>query len=394
MSEERKLTLLLPSTGEPLILYCWLTNMQKYSHLFDNIFVSVDMMGRVNPLEFLFVQNYLTRLFRKFPNMRYCFARQIAQHGLNIDNMLNKYEPDINDDILLMEEDDYIINTSLLKSHINSYFEDGYNVYGVGRGSGTPYLLQSLLPMVQQRENLQIDTELPDWDSSINFWPTLFLTKKQYLLESSREFYSSNWETGDQITVGNQTLTLDQPCHGDTFVKFSYEIYNNPEINKIKLLSNTPTVNNNVATYHTYHSSLHDNDLIDSISETSVDFHVGSLSTFMSNKFWKPWPSEPYEHSYLVQMRRHKNLDSKNYENLEIVETYRRCLLMREMLKCIQDPKDFEFYDLYAENLNRTIYIYEEENDIPAILKSYNVHGMSDGIIDTNKYAKICNMVL
>lgn len=393
MSNERKISLLLPATGEPLIMYCWLTNLQKYAHIFENMFISVDCMGKLNPMDFIFIQNYLTRLYRKFPNIRDNFEYLVAQHGLNIDLMLNKYEPDIQENVLLMEEDDFIINPHLLMEHIDDYFTNEYDVLGVTRGSATPYFLDSLRPLVRNRPGLQIDTKLPPDDSALSFWPTLFLSKKKFLIKSSREFYSKNWPSGSVIKIGDEQVVLDRECNGDTFVAYSYELYNNPELKKIKLLSNTPENINHQHVYRTYHSSLHDNQLIDSIKTTSVDFHVGSLSTFLSNRFWKPFKGEYGEHAYIPSMYKQKRLEPTNCNNLEIVEPYRRCLLMRELLHSIENPNDFEFYSIYEENLNRTIGIYEKENDMVSILNAYNIHGMKDKF-NTDQYKTISEMIL
>jgi len=401
MNDDKKISLLLPATGEPLLMYCWMTNLQKYSHHFDNIFVSVDCMGRLNRMEFIFIQNYLTRLYRKFPNLRDNAEYLVAQHGLNIDLLLNKYEPDIRDNVLLMEEDDFIINPQFVTEHINDYFNNGYDVLGVGRGSATPYLLDSLFPLVKRRPNLQIDTTLSSNDTAISFWPTFFLTRKNLLTKSSREFHSKTWPSGSVIKIGDEQLVLDRECSGDTFVSYAYELYGNPDVKKVRLLSNTPQevwVPEHAYPvghyYRTFHSSLHDNELLDMVIPTSMDFHVGSLSTFISNKFWKPFKGTYEEHSYMKAMYAQKANENNNCNNLAIVEPYRRCLLMREMLNSIKTPKDFEFYDIYQENLNRTINTYETENDMVSILKAYGINGLHDGKIDVDKYKTISKMIL
>lgn len=401
MNNDKKISLLLPATGEPLLMYCWLTNLQKYSHHFDNIYVSVDCMGRLNRMEFIFVQNYLTRLYRKFPNLHYNAEYLVAEHGLNINLLLNKYEPDIRNNVLLMEEDDFIINPHMVGEHIKDYFDKEYDVLGVGRGSAAPYFLNSLLPLVKRRPNLQIDTTLDPNDSAISFWPTFFLTKKNLLVNSSRDFCSKTWPAGSVIKIGDEQVVLDQECGGDTFVSYTYELYNNPEVKKVRLLSNTPSPiyvpeHSYPVGFHygTYHSSLHDNELLDQVIPTSMDFHVGSLSTFISNKFWKPFKGTYEEHSYMKAMYVQKRGELSNHNNLIIVEPYRRCLLMREMLNAIKDPNDFEYYDIYQENLNRTINTYETESDMITILKSYGIHGLDDGKIDIDKYKVISKMIL
>jgi len=385
---DKKLTLLLPTTGEPLVLYCWLQNMQKYSHLVDNMFASIDMMGRVDPMECIFVQNYLIRLFRRFPNLRYSFDRQISQHGLNIKKMLEMYEPDINDDILLMEEDDFILNSTLLEGHIKYYFENNIDVCAVARGSATPYMLESLCPMVSNRKDLEIEDGSDCNDNNICFWPTLFLSKKKHFLNSSKDFISYNWNKGDEIKIGEETLVLDRECHGDTFVKFTFELYNNPDVKKIKVIKNPYEENGSGnVTLNTYHSGLHDNQFIDQVLEQSVNFHVGSLSTFMSNKLWKPWPKEHYIHSY-VRVTERGAVDS------EVIELYRRCLLMYEMLKTIEDPNDFEFYGMYKDNLERLIEYFEKEKDVIKLVKDTNITGLEDGKLGVDLYSKVCERIL
>lgn len=358
----REITLLLPSTGEPLLLYCFLQNFKKYQHLISNSFISVDTMGFLNEMEFIFIQNYLKRQFSKVSNLRYHFNSAIGQHGFNINSLLSTYEPDIKENILLMEEDDLILNVNKLKFEIEDHFNENYDITGVGRGACTPTLSKLIGEYVKSRSNLYINTKFESHENYFNFWPTLFLTKKKHLLNSSRTFNSYQWHQGTIFKIGDKEWKIEETCHGDTFVKFSIELYENQEIKKVKLI------------YDTYHSRIEDDKLIPDIINTSVDFHVGSLSTLLINRFWNPLLTEWLENTFVGYMRR---LKDKEHGRNEIVEIYRRCCLLRQMLYSIKDPNDFEFYKNYEKNINDTINIFEKENNIPEVLKQFGVESPS-----------------
>lgn len=349
----REITLLLPSTGEPLLLYCFLQNFKKYQHLISNSFISVDTMGFLNEMEFIFIQNYLKRQFSKIPNLRYHYNSAIGQHGFNINSLLSTYEPDIKENILLMEEDDLILNVSKLEFEINDHFNEHYDITGVGRGACTPILSKMIGEYVKNRENLYVNTKFEPHENYYNFWPTLFLTNKKHLLNSSRTFNSYQWHQGNTFKIGNKEWKLEETCHGDTFVKFSTELYENQEIKKIKLI------------HETYHSRIEDDTMISDIINTSVDFHVGSLSTLLMNKLWNPLITEWGENTYVGYMRRLKDKENGYHE---IIEIYRRCCLLRQMLYSIKDPNDFEFYENYKKNINSIIGIFETENNISELL--------------------------
>lgn len=370
----KEITLLLPTTGEPLLLYCWFENYKKYQHLISNIFVAVDTMGKLNPMEFIFIQNYLKRQFSKIPNLRYHFNHALGQHGLNIDTLLSNYEPDIKENVLLMEEDDLILNADVLESEINQYFEKEYDIIGVGRGSCTPYLSQLIGNYIRNRKDLHIDTLMSDDENYYNFWPTLFLTKKKNFLNSSRIFYSYSWSKNSILKLGNQEHFLTEDCNGDTFVKYSMELYQNLEVKKIKLLNNT------------YHSRIEDDRTIPSILDTSIDFHIGSLSGVLVNKFWNPLQNKSHEHSFIEYVRLIKDTE---YGYHEIVDIYRRCCLLKHMLTSIKNPADFEFYQTYEKNITSMLNTFEKENDIKDLLSKIGIQASMNVDCHKNVFAKI-----
>jgi len=374
----REISLLLPTTGEPLILHFWLQNLKKYKHLVNNVFVAVDCMGKLNPMEFIFVENYLRRQLSRIPDLREHFNYCLGEHGRNIDSLFKNYEPDIKENVLLMEEDNLIINPQLLEKEINSYFDDNYDVIGCPRGSCTPYLGEIIREYVWTRPDLHLDTKLRRDEITYNFWPTLLLTKKQHFLNSSRNFGSKTWESGSLMKLGESETVLREQCNGDTLVAFSMELYQKPEIKKVKLLDNV------------YHSRLEDNEFIPQIVDTSIDFHVGSLSGMLVNRLWKPFTGTWATNSFVPYIREIKN---EPYARIEIMETYRRLLLLQQMLYALKDPKEFEFFNNYESNLERIINIYKTENDMPAILDSFCIAALKGGI-DVDKYALACKKML
>lgn len=363
----KEITLLLPTTGEPLLLYCWFENFKKYQHLISNVFVAVDTMGKLNPMEYIFIQNYLKRQFSKIPNLRYHYNSAIGQHGLNINTLFENYEPDIKENVLLMEEDDLILNKKLLENEINDYFNEEYDIIGVGRGSCTPYLCQIIGDFIRSRKDLYVNSSMISRDDNYyNFWPTLFLTKKKNLLNSSRIFNSYYWPKESVLKIGNTENILTEECNGDTFVKFSIELYENPEIKKIKLLRNT------------YHSRLEDNIMIPDIINSSVDFHIGSLSGILSNKLWIPINNKRDESSFIEYMRVIKDKEDSYHE---IVNIYKRCCLLKCMLNSIKNPQDFEFYKTYESNINLILDIFETENNMTELFKKHNIECIKNSVV-------------
>lgn len=362
----KEITLLLPTTGEPLLLYCWFENFKKYQHLISNIFVAVDTMGKLNPMEYIFIQNYLKRQFSKVPNLRYHYNPSIGQHGLNINTLFDNYEADIKENILLMEEDDLILNKELLENEIKDYFDQQYDIIGVSRGSCTPYLCQIIGNYIRNRKDLYINTIMTENDNNYNFWPTLFLTKKKNLLNSSRTFNSSCWPKDSVFKIGNTETVLSEECHGDTFVKFSTEMYENEQIKKIKLLSNT------------YHSRLEDNQIIPQIIDNSIDFHIGSLSGVLANKLWIPVQNEWHGHSFIEYMRAIKDRENSYHE---IVNIYKRCCLLKCMLNSIKNPNDFEFYKTYEANINSILKTLEDENNMTELFGKFNMDCIKSSVV-------------
>ena len=374
MNNNREISLLLPTTGEPLILHFWLENLKKYRYLVNNVFLSVDCMGKLNPMEFVFIKNYIQRQLTRHPAIRIHYNYLLGQHGYNINSLLTTYEPDIKENVLLMEEDNYILNPHLFEAEINEYFNDSYDIIGSPRGSCTPYLGEIIREYIYSKPDFYLNTKQRSDEFTLNFWPTLLLTKKKYFLNSKRDFCSKVWEVGTRLKLGNTETLLTEVCNGDTLVPFSMELYQNPEIKRVKLL------------HEIYHSKLEDNEFIPQILDTSIDFHIGSLSTVLVNRLWKPFTGSWAKDSYIPYIRVIKDLP-RGYT--EIMETYRRLLLLQQMLYALKTPKEFEFFNNYEVNLDRMLTIYKTENDMQAVLDKFCIRSLTNGF-DVDCYATIC----
>lgn len=377
-TNNREISLLLPATGEPLIMQFWLQNYSKYSHLVNNTYIAVDCMGKLNPMEFLFIKNYLGRQFGKY-SIRDHYNYALGQHGHNIDSLLTRFEPDIKENILLMEEDDYVLNPALLEIEIKEYFDENYDVLGCPRGSCTPYMAELIRQYVYSKSDFYLNTKLRKDEYTLNFWPTLLLTKKKHFFNSSRNFCAKSWPVGTTLKLGDSETVLTEDCNGDTMVGFSMELYQNPEVKRVKML------------HELYHSKLEDNEFIPQILDTSLDFHVGSLSSMLSNRLWKPTDGVWDENSSYVAYMRH--VQQFDYGYREIVEMYRRLLLLRQMLYALKKPEEFEFFGNYEGRLDEIIGIFEAENDMQAMLDKFGIWSVAKGL-DEDIYGTVCKRLV
>lgn len=372
----REISLILPATGDPLILHYWLENLKTYRHLVSNVFISIDTMGKLDPMEYLFIENHIRRQVSRHPGIRENINFLLHQHGYNITNLLEKFGPDLKENILLMEEDDYILNPDQLEKAIETHFNENYDVTGYSRGCCSEFITQKTKELVDTRSDLLLHRPNRDLNGDYNFWPTLLLLRKDLMMNSSRNFCAKHWYKGDTIKFWDKEYTLTEECAGDTLVPYSLELYNNPSVKKMHMLGNV------------YHSRMEDADAIPPILSTSINFHVGSLSTMLGNRFWKPQASV-YRDGYIQFLRDLKQQDDKSdsYRHT-LIEYYRRLSLLQQMLYSLKSPKNFEFFASYEKNIFDTLEIIESDHDLDNVFKTFGITCIENGF-DVSVYSQV-----
>jgi hypothetical protein len=371
----REISLILPSTGDPLILHYWLENLKTYRHLVSNVFISIDTMGKLDPMEYLFIENYLRRQISRHPGIRESINFLLHQHGHNINNLLEKFGPDLKENILVMEEDDYILNPDQLKLAIDTHFDENYDVTGYSRGCCSEFITQKTQEVVNSRNDLFVYRPNRELNAEFNFWPTLLLLRKDLLMKSSRDFGARTWYKGETIKFWDKEYTLTEDAAGDTLVSFSLELYNNPSVKRMHMLGNV------------YHSRMEDSYTIPPILSTSINFHVGSLSTVLANRFWKPHASLDH-HGYIQFLRDLKKDEQSASYRHTLVEYYRRLSLLQQMLYSLKTPKNFEFFANYEKNIFETLELIEADHDLDKIFPTFGIAVIANGF-DVSVYSQV-----
>lgn len=375
----KEITLLLPTTGDPLVMYCFFKNLKKYKHLISNVFVSIDFMGLLNPTEFSLMEIYYSKFFDKqvlFDKLKYTFPIAIGQHGININNLLSNYEQEFKENVLLMEDDDLILNLDKFEFEINNFFDQNYDVAGVGRLSCTGPIGELLNDYIKNRNDLYLDTTLKPGEYYYNFWPTLFLTKTKYLLNSSRIFAFHGWVNSFKLGDKEWPIENGKMWLGDTFVKLSTEIYGNPEVKKIKIFSDI------------YRTDIHDGTYIPNIIDRSIDFHIGGLSEVLQYKLWIV--SEDNNQNIINRIRNIKTSNNNRY----ITEQYKKWCVVQQMLYCIKDSSDFQFYENYKKNIIFVVEVFKNEFNMDEILnETLRIQSNYEPSILENQYKSVFNKI-
>jgi hypothetical protein len=185
---------LLPAIGDPYQMSMWFHNYDSYSNYVDKLYVSVDSLIDKEIIGFL-EQETLKR------NGDF-FYRGAFDHGRNISFLLEQCKED---NVFLTEEDVLVLEPEI----INRYFsivEQQQKIVGTTRVSSSAEIFQRSLEVFKlEGKNFSLT----------NLWPCLLFIKRDYLLDTDRNFSAKNWQTNEYIPELNWTCPSNQAM--DTF---------------------------------------------------------------------------------------------------------------------------------------------------------------------------------
>lgn len=179
-----------------------------------------------------------------------------GEHGTKIRDVLELVDDE--DTLVLLEEDAFILDYSVIDRHVGHIDEGRYDLIGSPRMSCSPKLAEACSSM------WGLDYTGPG-DKGPNFWPCFFFIKAKHLKATDGHFTPKGWEKGEYIKELDWEVTED--VAGDTFVWASIQLR---------------AMGLNILEVPQHHSSPYD--LVDyevgaGIFHKGVPwFHIGSLS--------------------------------------------------------------------------------------------------------------------
>jgi len=248
---------ILPYPGDPFLLRYWLDLYHRtWAQEIDHLYIVLNSTLEKPMVEYIKtqVENYS---YNKDITLYY-IDHQI-EHGAGIDYALER----VNEELVMLVEDDCYIHKAGAVDRCFSYLESGaVDVVGSKRGSCSDE--------ISEVSRLQYGLDYSGMgDQGCNFWPNLFFSSKQLLIDTDRNFAARRWVKGELIEPLNHIVQSDEVV-GDTFVNTSIQVLAKIPQGRIKYIPQ----------YHGYPHDLEDymrsQNLWDGICPW---VHVGSLSS-------------------------------------------------------------------------------------------------------------------
>lgn len=355
------LSLILPTCGDPLVLYIWFQNYKKIQHLIDDIVISVDFNAHVkngsseiDPVkikhrneEYNSFIKFHTNLFREYNVKNYIFTYG-SQHGINLRHLLLKFKSELNPNILIMEEDDYIVNIKSFTDQLKCFMDMEYDIIAPKLSLSVSQSWDTFF--INALKSMHIDIDNYD-DKPFSYWPTNFIIKKDHIFSTDLHFEAKTYYKYDKFQINNQTYIIENDFSLDTFRHFTFQTLMNTHIRKI-LLKNSSLRGN-----------LSEACIVDNISEY-MDYHLSGTSTFFANRFWEDSYNEngPYALT---------EYNTRNIDNISIplIDYYRTAKILYSILLQF-DNSNFIFYDNYKRNIE--IFITSCECRVMSWIKNMN----------------------
>ncbi len=360
------ISLILPTCGDPLVLYLWFENYKKIRHFFDDIFVSVDFNDvikdgsgdidtRVIDENIRIYKNFIQfhkNLFKLNGVNNFIFMKG-TQHGINIRNLLTTFKKDLKNTIFITEEDDYIINVDAFESQLKKFKNDNYDIIA-------PRLKLSVSPewdtffVSELKSNVNLNVENHK-NEPFSYWPCNFLIKKQHIFETNLHFEAKDYLKGSDFKLHNNIFKLQQDFSLDTFREFTFETLRNKKIHNIELTDSSLR-----GSYSESIVCMERKNCLNSF----IDYHLSGTSVFFSNKFWMP--TFNLNGPYAME-----EIKTRNYNDINeltcLSDYYRTCKILYTMM-LHKGPSEFEFYENYK--LNMEIFIDLCENRVTSFINT------------------------
>jgi hypothetical protein len=197
---------LLPTPGDPLLLHYWLENYRKfYKNEVDKLYVLLN-----TPIEKPVV-DYIQEMLKEV-GADFIYIDHQIEHGDAINRLLDMCKEDF---VVLVEDDCYLIRGG----KINECFlrlENNEVDAVVGKRNSCD---KEISTMASELWHISYEGY---GDQGCNFWPNMFFSKKETLLNTDRNFGARQWNKGEMIAPLNHIATHD--CASDTFVNTSLQL--------------------------------------------------------------------------------------------------------------------------------------------------------------------------
>tara|TARA_R110002051_G_scaffold158668_3_gene230037 strand:- start:4041 stop:5186 length:1146 start_codon:yes stop_codon:yes gene_type:complete len=335
MSSSKKVTLILTTPGDPLLLLSWYKNFLTYEHLIDECLIFVNYISRYlyHPLSDENLKKLETFYNEKIshPKVKITIdTSYINSHGLATSKFI-KTQNCLNEVLLFMEDDNYIYNTDNLKNDLEQVKNETYELIGESRDFCTDHLAE----YVKETKN-----------THVGFWPTNFIVSRKTLLKTDLNFGSRRWEANEKFP-GLGDHVFDKPTDGDTMIDLSLQLRQlipQEKIKEIKMFnlslitdSNSFGTVDNVAKLDTLYPFIEHNSI-----------HLGSMSSISQAFLWADdLPNKSFEGT-------DGDLERDNIKNIEVISgsfnIYCRFILV-DVIAGLLEEKDIIFKKHYLNNL-------------------------------------------
>jgi len=315
------ISLLLPTPGDPLLFETWVSNFRKYEHLIDECLICVNHLVTEYPIT-KETNEELNKFYESFRSekIKIFYNHNINNHGLILKFLYEKAKGDI---IFLMEDDDFILNISLLNTNFNKIKNGECEIIGIPRNCCSSELIR----VFGKKYNR----------SDIGFWPTNFICKKSLIDQTELNFSEKQFKSGELIKELDYVAT--ENMYADTMVFFSLQL--------------NSLTNNICYVKDAYHSSIDDN-INFSINQNQTELigslHIGSLSSTYT-LFLFDCLNKKHAVDFINQYNTDRNTT---------LEYLRRFIYLNLLLEKI-DNTSF-YYERYRKNLCDILNLFDEND--------------------------------
>ena len=338
MSTNKKVTLILPTPGDPLLLLSWYKNFLTYEHLIDECLIYVNHINRYlyTPLTDEHLKKLETFYNEKISHPKIKITIDTScpnEHGRALSKFI-KTQNCLNEVLLFMEDDNYIYNNNNLKTDLEQVKNGTYDLIGIPRHFCSGHLVDYMKKI---------------GDEYVGFWPTSFIVSRKELLKTDLNFDCSYWEANEKIPyLSKYDHVFDKPTEGDTMVGLSLQL--KELIPKDKIKNNTMldlSLITDAGSFLCPRGSTRIFDtLYPAIEHNSI--HIGSMSFFSQIYLWaSDLPGKSLE-NVTGDLDKHV-AECRDYINNSF-NKYCRIAFM-EIINDLLQEEDFSFKKHYHKNM-------------------------------------------
>lgn len=380
-------TQLLISVSDPLLFYVRMRNWKnRLRPLFDNMIVAISPGPNDQnvPIEHKnAIQEFFTDITKSDPSVVLEFLRtHMNNHGVNIRHLTEKYWDSINDNVLLMEDDDFILNQDLLATYLSRLKNNEVDAIGATRGCTNNTKLMEFCRNVLVEDN--VIENICD-HSQTHFTPTHFLFRKN-VFDKSAPMEAYDHQVGETLNYRGRTFVYDEHTSMDTFVEASLGIFN--RVNKVyehrDFMPGTYGDYDEFSYYYslTYHGcnfKMPPQSLEWALRQ--YHYHIGSATCMCRFAFHQP---DLLEESMFEEMLNFQAHPEWGWSDWSILEIYRRFVMYRMFYNLVRNDAAFaRFVPAYDANFAIADEFFTKTMRVDELMKKHE-----RSMFDLNVYAE------